>query len=420
MLLELDVLIVGGGIAGLYCAYLCRKYRPEWRMLVVEKNPTVGGRMGTYSFHGVPVATGAGIGRQKKDKRLQRLLHTLQIPTTAFTAGNGFSAELSDNNLCHVKELYAFLKETYRQEEEEQQQQEKDKTFKEFAQPLLGAKAYRQFVVCAGYSDYERAGAADVFAHYGFEDNYAPFAAIGVPWQRLLDQLVGAIGARHILTGAKVVRIEPLEEEEEEEEASYLVKANDGSSYRCRKVVLATTVEVVRRLLPSMNIYKQIHAQPFLRIYGKFTKASIARMKEYMRGQRTVVVTGPIHKIITINEAAGVYMIAYTDNAGALALKKYKEARLCRLLEKALSAPPNTLNLVSMVSFYWPVGTHYYGPLKFNTKTNTKTKTRAAFIRAAQRPRKNLFVGGEMLSLHQGWVEGALESIDRIRADLFL
>lgn len=399
--INVDVIIVGGGIAGLYCAYLCRKDRPDWRVLVLEKNAMVGGRMGTYSFEGVPVAIGAGIGRQKKDKRLQRLLAEMQIPTTTFTAANGFSAELA--NVCQdVKKTFLFLKKTF---------QEQGMTFKDFARPLLGPQAYKQFITCAGYTDYERAGAADVFTHYSFQDNYATFEAIGVPWQQLLDKLVGAIGPHRIQTGATVVKIE------QDNRHHYLVKtAAAGAIYRCAKVVLATTVEVVRRLCPKDHLYRQIHGQPFLRIYGKFTKRSMAVMKEYMLGQRTVVVSGPIHKIITMNEAAGVVMVAYTDNAGALALKKFKastkanRAMICRLLERALGAPSHSLKLVAMVDFYWQNGTHYYAPLRGQ---------RAAFIRAAQRPRKNFFVGGEMVSLHQGWVEGALESIDKIRTDLF-
>ena len=411
--MEVDVIIVGGGIAGLYCAYLCRKYRPEWRVLVLEKNAVVGGRMGTHSFHGVPVAMGAGIGRQKKDKRLQRLLAEMQIPTTTFKAANGYSAELA--SVCMVKKTFLFLKKTF-----EETAGSSMMTFKDFARPLLGAKAYKQFITCAGYTDYERAGAADVFSHYSFQDNYAEFEAIGVPWQQLLDQLVAAIGPHRIQTGATVVKIE----EDDNSRGDYYVVATTTAAaaamYRCTKVVLATTVDVVRRLCPkdTISIYRQIHSQPFLRIYGKFTKQSMARMKEYMLGQRTVVVSGPIHKIITMNEAAGVVMVAYTDNAGALALKKFKantksnRAMLCRLLERALGAPSHSLKLVSMVDFYWLHGTHYYGPLRGRG-------TRAAFIRAAQRPRQNFFVAGEMVSLHQGWVEGALESIDKISTDLF-
>ena len=418
--IDLDVIIVGGGIAGLYCAYLCRKHRPEWRVLVLEKNASVGGRMGTYSFQGVPVPIGAGIGRQKKDKRLQKLLAEMQIPTTPFKAANGYSAELA--SVCgNLKKTFLFLKKIFQEQEQEQGGEAVSSlTFKDFARPLLGPKAYKQFITCAGYTDYERAGAADVFTHYSFQDNYDAFDAFGVPWQQLLDKLVAAIGPHRIQTGATVVKIV-----EDEEGGGYMLEVNNKKKkkkmllYRCTKVVLATTVEAVRRLCPkdkdTISLYRQIHSQPFLRIYGKFTKQSMARMKEYMLGQRTVVVSGPIHKIITMNEAAGVVMVAYTDNAGALALKKTKanRAMLCRLLERALGAPSHSLKLVAMVHFYWQHGTHYYAPLR-----NTH-HTRAAFIRAAQRPRRNFFVGGEMVSLHQGWVEGALESIDKISADLF-
>jgi len=38
-------------------------------------------------------------------------------------------------------------------------------------------------------------------------------------------------------------------------------------------------------------------------------------------------------------------------------------------------------------------------------------KNRQEFIKVAQRPDKNILIVGELISIHQGWVEGALESV---------
>jgi monoamine oxidase len=54
------------------------------------------------------------------------------------------------------------------------------------------------------------------------------------------------------------------------------------------------------------------------------------------------------------------------------------------------------------------VGTHYYEPL------GGDFKNRSEFIRQAQNPEKGMIVVGEMVSRHQGWVEGALESVDAV------
>jgi hypothetical protein len=126
--------------------------------------------------------------------------------------------------------------------------------------------------------------------------------------------------------------------------------------------------------------------------------------------EKTTVVPGPIHKIIPINPDKGIYMIAYTDNNGAKRLEKHKENRelLCELLEIALDIPKKMLVLEDMVDFYWIDGTHYYTPIK------GEFKNRREFCKHAQRPEDNIRIIGELISMKQGWVEGALESVEDV------
>ena len=74
-----DVIIIGGGISGLYAAYLIQKRFPFQKILILEKNTTLGGRMNTYNFYGTNVCIGAGVGRKKKDILLFSLLDELNI-----------------------------------------------------------------------------------------------------------------------------------------------------------------------------------------------------------------------------------------------------------------------------------------------------------------------------------------------------
>ena len=75
------------------------------------------------------------------------------------------------------------------------------------------------------------------------------------------------------------------------------------------------------------------------------------------------------------------------------------------LLEKSLQLE-GKLHIESIKDFYWKNGTHYYAPLP------SKFKNRQEFIKVAQRPDKNIIIVGEVISIHQGWVEGALESVN--------
>ena len=133
-------------------------------------------------------------------------------------------------------------------------------------------------------------------------------------------------------------------------------------------------------------------------------------MKEYVPGY--TIVPGPLQKIIPMDANKGVYMIAYSDNENATLLKPYlknnEENRefFCTLLEKSLGIPENSLHLIAIKDYYWSIGTHYYTPLQ-----RKLYKNREDFIEKAQHPEKNILVVGEMVSLNQGWTEGALESV---------
>jgi hypothetical protein len=397
-----DIIIIGGGIAGLYCAYRVLEKKTEYNILILEAESHLGGRAGSIPFHGVNILSGAGVGRKEKDKRLNGLLRDLGLSSPEFPVKPNYSTTV--NPVCELKKDIMELRRQYKSKIHGSM------TFKEFATNILGPEEYSNFVICSGYSDYENEDAYGTLYHYGFEDNYDTWTAIGVSWTELIKKMVDKIGKRNILLSHKVSKIEK----------SRQVICENGKSFDSNTIILATTVDSVRQLIPGskskQSLYQQIHGQPFLRIYGQFSKDSIPIMKRIC--PMTTVVPGPLHKIIPMNPDKGVYMIAYTDNKDSKILDKYSENTaenrdvLCRLLEIAFDLETGCLSLLDMKDFYWPIGTHYYAPLKGNDQD------RVVFIKNAQRPLPCIFIIGEMISLNQGWVEGALESVENILPDI--
>jgi len=412
-----DIIIIGAGIAGLYTAYLIRKTSPNLKVLILEKNQKhIGGRMGSELFYGSNVSIGAGVGRLEKDKLLMDLLDELDIPYKKFETNTGESIDLKGQ--CVVKKLFLMIKRTYN--EKRKKGICINQTFKEFALPLLGMSGYANFLACSGYTDYENTDIYDVLYNYGFEDNYDNFTAVGIPWNLLLSKLVKKINPIKIKRN-NVTSVEKNEDGNFIIESSNIKKIKikvtakasqkfisikKSFKYFTKKVVFATTVDSLYRLIKN-PIYDQIHGQKFLRCYGKFSQSSIPILKKYITSP-TMVVKGPLHKIISINPDKGIYMI-YADNASAKKLLPYiKNTSInCRLIailmSNALSSPK--IEIESMLGVYWKIGTHYYTPT---------TEKREDFIYHVQRPLKNMFVVGEMVSLNQGWVEGALESVEQV------
>jgi len=400
-----EYVIVGAGIAGLHSAYKITQMNPKASVLVLEKNGKqgIGGRAGNRPFYGSDVAIGAGIGRKDKDVVLRQLLDELKIPTHEFLSSSQYSDEIGEQ--CNVKKTFLELKRHY-VEESRRSAACRKKTFREFALPILGKEKYTMFTTCAGYTDYENEDAYDVFYYYGFEDNYQSWTGISVPWSLLIKTLCSRIGNKHIRTSTNVESIEPIFDIPF---CNYKIHLDVGEPIYTYRVILATTVDSLQKLVPSpkKHLYHHIGGQPFLRIYGKFSKASTQLMKEYV--SKTTIVPGPIHKIIPINAETGVHMIVYTDNAAAETLKRFikntKENRqhFCDLLEIALGIEAGSLYLLSIISFYWDIGTHYYKPLPEGFKT------RKEFLKAVRKPFEFMSVVGEAVALNQGWVEGALE-----------
>jgi hypothetical protein len=393
--MKYDIIIIGSGISGLYAAYNIQKMAPDKSFLILEKykKQWIGGRTSNEMFYGTEIVTGAGIGRKKKDKLLRKLLDELGLDTHEFTIKPHYSTMFTP---LDVKSAIYHLRNEYSKYKGPQT------TFKTFATEVLGEKVYKQFVLSTGYTDFEKEDAYDTLYHYGMDDNYCCSTGFTVPWRKMVLKLADEIGESHFKFSSNVSKIHKTGGE-------FVLDTEGGKQYTCSKVIVATTITGIRNLLPN-PIYRDIEGQPFLRLYGKFTKASIPIMKEYVKGY--TFLPGPLQKIMPMDSDAGIYMIAYNDNNNTLALKNKLEntpenrEMYCKLIEKSLGIPADSLHLIAIKDYYWPVGTHYYKPLN-----RSIYKDRSEFIDIAQHPEDGILVVGEVVSKNQGWTEGALDSV---------
>jgi len=416
-----DVIIIGGGIAGLYAAYQIKRLAPpNTSFLVLEKNPKqwLGGRAGNETFYGANVVVGAGVGRKEKDHALIKLLKDAKVRTSEFTSERIYVPRA----LFHphdIMKTMRLLKAEYNKRAEHYRHSRK--TFKQFFIDTLGESEYRSFVISTGYTDFEDADIYETLYHYGMDDNVSGWTAIHVPWKDLIDSLYQKIGgSQHFRLSTEVTRIRKIEDNPGSIFEVATATPNGNKTYYANKVVVATTVDAVRKILPGASartsIYQQIQGQPFLIVYAKFDRESTEIMKKYVTSF-TVLEKGHLQKMIPMDPDKGVYMVAYSDNQHARALKAKgaleNTRKNCEMYSKwaadALGIPASTpLHIIAIKDYYWQTGTHYYEPL---TK---EYKSRTEFIRQAQHPEKGMVVVGEMVSRDQGWVEGALESVDAV------
>lgn len=405
-----DIIIIGSGISGLYAAYNIKKMSPSTSFIILEKHKQkwIGGRTSNEMFYGTQVVTGAGIGRKNKDKLLIQLLNELDLPYKEFDFAPHYSSQI--DTAIDVKKAIQYLKCEYKKGQARI-------TFKDFAKPILGDKLYHDFLVSAGYTDYENADAFDVIHNYGMDDNACCWKGLYINWKQLVETLCNKIGSNKIKTSMNVVSITSLHNKNAQwstktKETPHLfsVETDKEVVFRANKVIVATTIDSIKQLLPTASrIYNEIKSQTFLRLYGKFSKKSSEIMKTGINGY--TIVSGPLQKIVPMDVNKGVYMIAYSDNKNAIFLKKYLENTpknrevFCHLIEQALGLLDKSLELLAIKDYYWTTGTHYYTPLP------NEYENREEFIHAAQHPEKGILVVGEVVSNNQGWTNGALSSV---------
>jgi len=390
---QYDLCVVGAGIAGMYAGYEWRKQNPTGRIIFIEAGEHAGGRIATAHFCGVDIPLGAGVGRTDKDVKLAALLRELHIPVHTFEQKVQYGDSI---NSLKMEDVQALRNAVISKE-----------AFGGFAKRVLGQSSAKGFIESMGFTDMIRENALEVMQHYGIDDNFAESKKFVVPWALLTRALLKAIGPRRFLYNTQVISLSQTPEQ------LFCVTTPHGQLC-ARKIVVATTLPSLKALFPRVREYRCIDSQPFLRVYAKFP----ASLRPFLASVFTsfTVVKPPLQNIIPINADKGIYMIAYSDNAYADQLVDYKSDTpgnrqyFSRLVEKSIGIPPRTLTILRLYSKYWDVGTHFIKP---------SCSVDEAFFQRAQHPLPGVVVVGEVVSAqNRGWVEGALESVDAVVADL--
>lgn len=411
-----DYVIVGAGLAGLYAAYKLRKAAPTASILVLEADAHPGGRAAMARFGKTDVVLGAGIGRAHKDVLLTSLVKELKVPFGMFPIMHRYGPGIT-NAPNVAKDALALQKAYASNSKASRATRSATYTFEGFAKAQFGEAKAAAFFESLSYTDMLQEDAGEVLQHYGLDDNYdGPTKATGMylSWSDLVQALIAKIGHKSVIYNATVTRIQTGPR------GTNGTKIIVGTTTytATTKLILATTQPTLRALLPKEPAYKQIGVNTFLRAYAKVSPASRPIMAAAVPGY--TVVKAPLQKIIPMNPAAGIYMVAYSDNASADALRPHLQNTApnrrfwARRVEAALGLEKDALEIETCMGKYWEVGTHYVKPGFAGVKPGfDSAKTASTFFNNAQHPLPNVIVVGEVVSAkNRGWVEGALESVE--------
>jgi len=424
-----DYIVVGGGISGLYCAYLLLKRFPRASVLILERESAVGGRVHTYTDRHMSVEAGAGRFNMAHELLVELIrelgLGRKIVPISsdaAYAPADGTEPRILTGNDISTKWYIIKIIVASKLESAEVL---KSMSFIDYAKRIVGKDEIEYIKGSFGYySELVIMNAYDAIILISELGPGNDFAVLAGGLSQIIDRLVGVINRRsgaHILCNKTVVDIEPVYG------GSYGVGVSgppapggvDVIGVYCQenkrpyvgKKCICTLPKQVAEKLPLFRgirpLFSQIVCAPLCRIYSKFP---VVRGKTWFSELPKMTTNNNLRMVIPMSEKDGVIMISYSDNKyadGWNRLYKSKgvegvDRELARLVKKSTGIDIPTP--ISTRVFHWPCGVGYWGVGADSSQFPLQPDTGVP-----------IYLCGEHYSAkYQQWMEGALETAKRV------
>jgi predicted NAD/FAD-dependent oxidoreductase len=396
-----DVVIIGGGISGLYTAKKC--IENGLSVLLLEKGTNLGGRIRTI-YHPT-FQYEAGAGRFSDNHRIVRSLlkeyHLQEVPNPK---RHTFMGKPSP--------AHALLSRVFASSSAIPSTVLSNITFQTLCERILGKNDTQTLVHAFGYNAEfhvtNAKSALDMFRR-DFADTTTYYSC-----KQGLSALVHAI-QNEVATHAKIymqTRVTNVEDKGK----YFVVHANDGMGrprkYIGRVVVCAIPKDDLGMLTnfthQQRTLLDTVSPVSLHRIYGAFPH----KPKPWFSSIYKTSTPDHVRQFIPVDKRKGLAMVSYSDTKDADFWKSHADKgadHLKREVLKHLHAVfPDVNNIPApqwIDSYYWPAGVHMW-------KKGVDTDVIQPKVRHIMGEDVRFFVVGEAYCKIQGWIEGALESVE--------
>ena len=402
-----DVIIVGGGIAGLRVGIGLLCEHPEADVLILEKYDYMGGRVVSYRKGGNQWEIGAGRVSTSHARVLDLIdryrLTWTDMAESAEWRGHGQIrsdqfAELARLYLDPLRRLGTSVLRTC--------------TIGELLVRIHGQKRTRRFIEQFPYWSEIHTLRADL-ALDSFAEEMESWSGFGTCREGLGAILRGMVREFKSLGGRVEVNREVVDIIGSAHAEHVLCK--DGGEYIARTVVLALHRDAVASMshLKTWHVLRHLRMTPLLRMYAVFPRNADGKVR-FADVPKTVT-DSRLRFVIPIDPKKGTIMISYTDGddarywmnmkskRGADAVREEVMTEIRRVFSECDIPDPIEFKL-----YPWYSGCTYWLPGNYNVD---RMSTEALCIRPS------LFCCGESFSRRQAWMEGALEHADMLLED---
>lgn len=398
---DYDIIIVGGGISGLFTAYKLSK--TDKRILLIETQEEFGGRIHTiYKTKFYYECAAARF--HKKHTKLITLINELGLKDKIvplpkkvdyFLRNKDSRYNYKTDEKLNLKDL---LKEAIGQKKELKKEQLMNITFYQYLMAIYDSETV-QFI-------------KDTFGYDSEIMNLNAHAAIKMFKSDLLSE-----DDYYVLNGGLSQIIENLELKLKLKENVFIKKktkvvdmddkrviTEKGDKFNYDHLILTIPSEKLKgiKYFEEKLSFDSVKPMKLLRIYAKYPTKNL-----WFKGMKRTITDNYIRHIIPINEEEGLIMISYTDDIYAEMWNRYyniSENFLVTMLHKEIKSifgiePPKP----EFFSFhYWENGFHLW-----NTGYDMDEEY-SKMIKPFND--KEIYICGESFSKKQGWMEGSLET----------
>jgi monoamine oxidase len=473
---EYDIIILGGGIAGIYTIYQLIKNPifSQKRILLLEKTGRLGGRVystNPYKNHPEDIIE-AGAGRfSQKHILLNKLIHELnlenQIEKTSSNAEyfpinreknqesvlttiinkNNNPIELIQNPnvinplkntlLSGKPKITELILKVIVFSKLETMEYLRTISFVEYAKTkeILTDAEIQQIIDSFGF--YSELIIMNTYDAIQLMNNLDPESNIfctlkgGLSQinERMIEYVIENNNNNPFHINQNVINIQQFSQNQ------YIIKTQNRN-YKTKIIISALPKQILERISFFKPVYpwiSKIKCSPLCRIYSRYKRSDQKRSDQKRSDQKQsqdlwfqnlpkMTTNNNLRMVIPINKEKGIIMISYTDNKFAEywnnlykkeGINKVNEELKIKIQESTdIIIPREQQKTVQTNIYYWKCGVGYWG-IGANSHEISQNMTNPTILG------NNIFCCGEHYSENfQQWIEGALETSERVLSKL--
>ncbi|AYV76299.1 MAG: amino oxidase family protein [Terrestrivirus sp.] len=429
-----EYIIIGGGISGLYSAYLLNKIFEISNILIIEKSDRVGGRICTIFDRETPIELGASRISYHHNNMINlvnnlglgsKLVKTPNIDKYYYEEENGIIIKTLMDKESNFRKIISEVINLINSNDENVKKIAENYSLYFFIEHFYDTKTAEMIKDQFGYSG-DILHQSTLKAIEMFETEFKEgggFYKLDGGLVQIINKLVENItnvGIK-IMVSNELVDISENESNNSKFKCKILNKITTQVNYiDANKIIFALTHNDLTKIpfLYTSNIFNKLHSsvmnKPLMRVYGVFELNGGGNWYDDIGN---IVTNSLIRQIKPIDPEVGIIMVSYSDTVNAevinnLAVNDNELFKKEIFFHLRKLFPNKTIpNPLRLHYHFCESGTHIWKPSYDPDEVSKKIMTPF--------DNEHIYIVGEVYSPLHNWMEGAVISVNKLMKHLY-